>query len=1081
MAQQKSTQNPLVLLNLYLDKDSGGTLHYGKRAVTFHNVDFTARVKSFGLIDRHIPYPPGPLQVDDATVEVVDTDGQIREFFDAVTPFKRIGEIILVDASDTNQYSQRELPISGWRGDLEVNGPLPDAYWRPIFTGEIVGAVFEPGKVIIKLQEIVSLWLDREIPKLITRDYFANLPDDANELADDYTAPIIFGIVRSYSALNVEPQGVIKCHHVDTVLNWYCVARHECAAIYAVYRKRHLEDKFTLVPGGEWEVVQADKTINGIVYHFTYIHFFNAQERGTVIHAEVNGIPYRFDFDTYTQIGGITQRNAVDSLFNLVYYLLQTEVNAERFDPTSWKATRTAVNGFHCDGAITTSLTAGAAISRLASDFNLDFYQTNQGTIALRYYSPNADESIPIDYNLVAHRSFKPSLPTSLFTRVRYRYAHQNAGLTEYTKSSATGQWGFEETLDNLNDQAELAQTGKLPLIEKVAELFFVRDDADALALMKIRMGYYTLRSYLVELELPAPEVVSYLQLATPISCTHIQGIGAVGVGWVDKLMKVYGISFDLSSYRATIKAVVKVDLGDGAFLASYTGSHPVHGAQVNFPHLAVLVNGTLDPIDPTRVDPDAAANVNLNDVDPAVPDSAEDVSVTLIYGFTEGTATADVDDSLFLPVHFQENQEVTPRNVSGYVIVPGAKRTAQMYVGTLEPDTRPVDLTDADIYRVIFYSTDFDHEYWWVGKGETGTTSGWMVIDQCDGDIRMRKYAPLANRGWHLCDGSVNIRFSDYKGDTALATVPLLTGGTYMKGMTAYDGPNPTAAVGHTHPGSTVASHTHSIPGLFVSGLSFSASGTSGAGTAHTHDKTLTNTNTSLDTTAVTITGGTASDGSHDHSGHTNNNVADGSHVHTGATTDLTDPAYVAHVHTSPGGSTGSNSSGHSHTFSGTTTGDTSSAEVEAFIESPELVSDRGHDHGYSGSTGDESSGHTHAFTSPGDTGSAEYVATEGPVTVPGTDSDHVHGISSTGSTHSHSITTLTMKNNDLWTATVGHTTLTIDTESAHTHSISLSGTTGSGTTSGGTSGSTAPGLTIVSDNTPEPKHMGVLPYIRL
>lgn len=1082
---------PLLLLNLYLDNDpaSGGpqVKNFAGKTITFHEVTFQARVLSWGTIDRSISNPPGAIQIDDAEIELADTDGNVRAWFDSTTPYRRIGEIIFDFENNLDELnSGTDFPVMGRTSNFTntnpnppvTNSPIQDQFWKPLFTGEIVAPVrFQPGKVIIRLQEVTTKFLNWEIPKLITRDNFSNLPDDANEGGTDYTAPIIFGRVISYSDIGIEPQGAIRCWLIDTHLNRYCVARHTCFSVFTVYRKRKLDARFKVVSPTEYAIHNPTFTFGGISYTFTVIDFISQQEDGSIIHCDASGINFRYDPSTGIISTGSEQRNAVDAIFNLIFYAAndhpfianqpQTYI---RFDPQSFVDTGVAVSSYLCDGAITDSMNLGRAISDICRDFSIDFYEDNQARIAVHFYNPTSDSHIPIDNKLVLLKTLEPELPTHYFTRSRYNFFRQNAHLTEWTKSSVEGQWVEEKTLDNVTDQFELAQTGSNPILEIRDKLGFVRDEATALSLQKIKMGYYNLRAYPCEFEVPIPEVILYLQLTTCISLTHIQGIGPVGTGWLNLPMRVYHLAFDLKSYRLTVRAIVRVSVPDSSF--QYSGTTSPHALQNRIPALPVLINGSLDDGIGPGIAPDAEPQLNIIDSDAILPDSTLEIPSTFSFSYRDGTTgTKSSDEAVVVPVKWVELQDVTPRVSGGYVLVPGGKFGVKYYIGTLSPDTRPTaSMTDADIHKSIFYSTDFDHEYWWVGTGETGTASGWLAIEQSAGNIVMRSFAPTG-AGWHKCDGT-SVSCSDYEGTVASVTLPDLTGGTYPKLSTSPNlsviaahapGASSASAGAHTHPGSFAANHHHT----FDAGThthSFNAGN-------HTHTNTVTLTDPGHSHTfAFAFTGETtSSNGSHSHTGSTNSGTPDGLHTHTGATGPSS--LYDLSHHHSVSTVTGTESNGHSHlpAVSGSDT-------AEAFIESPVDIAY------YDTITSDESSSHTHGLDT--NSGDADIAVDAGAidVTVPNTSSSHTHTISSDGS-HTHSLSGFGVSGD----TTSEFTNVEVDVS---IHNSGVSGTTAaSGVT--GTTDLTEPEATIISDGahthtitvdaTAEPKHLVLMAYMRL
>ena len=247
-------QKPILLLNLVLLDD--GTRNLSTKDISFGGVQYQGRVLNYGNIDKSIPHPHGHLHTSDATVEIADTDGAIRAWFDAYSPIRRIGEIVFEFESDADDSGGLDSPRFTTGGtDLPTSSPT-----KPLFTGEIVpgGATFSPGKATIKLLDITASWLDRVIPKLLTADNFPNLPYDTQS----EFIPIIFGRCNSANSI-LEPQGVIRCHYVDTVRNLYVVARHSCYSVSTVYRKNKLDAKFFPVNPGEWEQIEELIVING--------------------------------------------------------------------------------------------------------------------------------------------------------------------------------------------------------------------------------------------------------------------------------------------------------------------------------------------------------------------------------------------------------------------------------------------------------------------------------------------------------------------------------------------------------------------------------------------------------------------------------------------------------------------------------------------------------------------------------------------------------------------------------------------------------------------------------------------------
>jgi hypothetical protein len=311
---------------------------------------------------------------------------------------------------------------------------------------------------------------------------------------------------------------------------------------------------------------------------------------------------------------------------------------------------------------------------------------------------------------------------------------------------------------------------------------------------------------------------------------------------------------------------------------------------------------------------------------------------------------------------------------------------------------------------------------------------------------IEFRDTAP-GSKGWKLCDGSTNVKSSDYKGDIYLKTVPNLLNDIFIKGSNAYSGPNPTDAVAptgstnfgglHTHPGSTVNSHAH--------GLDFSSQ----LGGIHTHNSSFSH--------SVSLGGG------HSHGGYTEYG---GQHDHGGyAYYYLKDHTHTYNQRTSKAGQ-------HSHGVSGSGAAVGSITDCAIIYEGEDvefpttvaacngtIISNI---QNFSGNTTLEP-GHDHTFE--GTTDLVGYPDEEGLL---------IDSVIFMEPGHSHAIPLEPAHQH-----TVDHTIAQIFNSEAHTHGIV------------GNTGLATPGLSISSDgshshsitmNTDgKPKSMGLLPYIRL
>ncbi len=387
-----------------------------------------------------------------------------------------------------------------------------------------------------------------------------------------------------------------------------------------------------------------------------------------------------------------------------------------------------------------------------------------------------------------------------------------------------------------------------------------------------------------------------------------------------------------------------------------------------------------------------------------------------------------------------------TRRDAIAHALVPkdfDPSQLVRIYRGTLSPDQRPVGLGPADALKVLFRSTDFNHEYLWKGNA-------WEGLNYDAGDIVWRIAAPSVG-GYAMCDGST-VTTSQSDGTTASLTTPNLIG-YYAKGATsaganvAAVAPTSSTDGDHDHFGSTVSvdSHHHGF------------AGTTGTDGNHSHSVSITDPG---HIHAIGIGGGTTgSAGAHDHGGATNNGANDGTHSHSGTAdshahglSGSTDSEDVdSHTH----GSTGLSGSESVTAFNIFQAGSTQTGVVSVSFD------------GITGDT-DDTTGTSHSHGLSGSTDSAAPGVSVGP------DGDHHHAIASDGShAHSYSIGGYTNTN------TTGITASTSTTgDHSHTYSGTTDDTEPGASVTIATDGDHSHTISLPGDPVP---HKNLIPYIRL
>lgn len=634
----------ITLADIYLDT---GTLHYSGKTLTFKGTDYVRRIVTAGSLERSIALPAGPLRVSDAQIEIADVDGSLKTLLDTVTPFRRLIDL-------TPELEEHYADVD----------PTP-----PMFTGEILGYDCPIGLVVIQLREITTAWLQRPVQHLITRDNFPNLPDDTASAF----ASIILGRVYSLNFTNVGKQGAIPCPLVDTTTNDYCVARHECYSVPAVYRKLPMDEFFSLVSSSEYSLVVVNYSIGGVTYPFQMIRFAVQQYDGTKIQCDASGINSRWNFTGGALVYPTEVLNPIDCLVSLIYILLQNETNIVRFDSAEFLDTRViaADRGYETGMAITGRtnsvevITSGTLVSRLCEGFNIEFSQTTQGKIKVHLFDFTSESAlaIPLDGSIILKDSLHPSKPKEVINHIRYRYHHESGGLPDGVKDKGNKEWAYEYSIRNVTDQEELSDNGSNPKLEKVIDLYPVRIDADAVDVVKRKLNYHTLRSYEAECQVAMWMAGSFtgnnFDLGQCVNITSRWGIGSGG--WTTLLARVWGVTTDLSGHELTLRMTVYFPLSGGDLDIEFT-SHASHDAQTRKPLFPVIVNGARTITLPK--------NVDFNSTTPAAPMGM--VNVT-----------------------FQEDVSVTPTKISAYVDTSGDDDTyLEEAIADLE-DRATADETD--------------------------------------------------------------------------------------------------------------------------------------------------------------------------------------------------------------------------------------------------------------------------------------------------------------------------------------------------------------------------------------------------
>lgn len=545
----------MIVAKIFLDT---GTEYVSEERVHHPHYIYEGKVQRWGSVDRSVPAPSGLPHTSDARVRVIDTDRYLRNLLAHQTPRRRFMELRFVQEGGAESARS------------------------PFFVGEILDFEFSAGACDISLRDRAFAWIDEEIPEIINRTNFPELPDDNAQAF----FPIIFGSLRSRS---VGPQGVVSLPHIgwsDDTGDRYAVACHRVYHVAAVYRKSN--EGWVVVSPSEYNVAFELRTIDGLGYDLTFLDFTVEQPQGTEIRIDVDGLPFRPSWNGYPPAGFDAAqnpdvlpgplRNPIDLFISLTSLVLRRAGREVVFDAGAimWireKFEHFALTGgvgpYYCDGAITSALTCRELLSRFLACFQLDMFQTRDGKISLRF-TDNSDSLRPVftEGRHILRNSFRERLANPTANRTVYRFEYNHA----------SNQWATQGLLDNLDSQLVLGDFDddgvRQPKVESdIFDMWFVRDPRTARDVTFRRMNYLAVGSYRQEFKLPAPEVIEDLELGRLMGFTHHDGLGLSG--YQNREVKITGMTIDCDRFEVTVRSILRrpqvitLPLGGGFFEAT--------------------------------------------------------------------------------------------------------------------------------------------------------------------------------------------------------------------------------------------------------------------------------------------------------------------------------------------------------------------------------------------------------------------------------------------------------------------------------------------------------------------------------
>jgi hypothetical protein len=478
---------------------------------------YTGKVLSWGSIEMSIAMPAGMPQISGGQIRVADTDGALKDFLVAQTPRRR--QIIL----------------------KLVQENASEASFPALYKGEFEDFEKGPGYVQLSFKDITYAWLDDQISGLINRTNFPELDPGV----DEAFLPIILGSVLS-PAGNL--QGAIPLPHIGyTVLHGdrWGLAQHPISSVPAVYRKTPTDGVYVLVNPSEYAITVEARTIEGVNYNLSFLDFAVQQTPLPLIAIDCHGVASRGGWNGFAAVTGSPLRNAIDHFINMSFLVFTKAGVTTNFAAGHIMVLRERFEtlALYSDGALVKAISVREFFGQFLGSSGLQMFQNKDGQLDLAFIEAE-DTGRPVFsqnryMERMTYREFRAS-PT--VNKARYNFA----------QSYVTGEFAQKKVLDNSADATAL---GKVE--DDTINLPYVRDSATALYIITQRMRYQALGSYRQEFTLPAPEVMSLIELAKQIGITHTDGMD-VG-GYINKEVVITSIMVDLDKFRARVKSILRI------------------------------------------------------------------------------------------------------------------------------------------------------------------------------------------------------------------------------------------------------------------------------------------------------------------------------------------------------------------------------------------------------------------------------------------------------------------------------------------------------------------------------------------
>ena len=470
---------------------ASGTKYYSNGHVRHPSRFYKGKITAFGSSSRAINIPPGLPRIGNITITLSNADLEFTNI--------------------------RSSTVRGAVGTLYI-GPEGGSFnddFNKICEGVTVSTqINSAGEFVIHLMDFTFDKLNKYLESTVSdkTTVFTDLPD---RIQMDY-APLIYGEVAKS-----------PCQYVDTVGFRYVVAKHPVKSVDTVYR-------YGEVVASGYSVVEVDVGSET----WTLLDFTSNQENVNLSNEFAITVDMKGATSNGLSGGGLITTGK-DALVD--YFTRYADISFTKLQQDSWQSVGTLLNarGWEISGGIYRRMKHEDVVTQILRSFNMDMFVNIRGLIDLKLFdvSEALGFTVPTmtETDLILEKSFSQEERRTFVNK--YNYFH--------TRDHANGQW------DGIGQWEDFTSQGLQGVLEDDIELWFVGDDATARDVVGDTQFFQRHVSDTMRFTVPAPEVLSDLELGSLVKITHEMKPGANA-----EPVKVIGLNFRFDQLVYQVEAI---------------------------------------------------------------------------------------------------------------------------------------------------------------------------------------------------------------------------------------------------------------------------------------------------------------------------------------------------------------------------------------------------------------------------------------------------------------------------------------------------------------------------------------------